>query len=165
MQKQYANFTINWDKKLIYTYYLVSVLQLWSYERTKFSLVQNEKNRSYIMLSVLERNEDLMEKLTPIHEEELLKKVGDGKYVLFFDADWCPDCQFIKPAMPEIEKDFPEYTFLEVNRDEQIDLAAELNIFGIPSFIVYDHGKEIGRFVDKNRKTKQQVEDFLRNLK
>ena len=46
-----------------------------------------------------------------------------------------------------------------------IDLAAELNVFGIPSFIVYDNGKEIGRFVNKDRKTKQQVEDFLNNLK
>jgi thioredoxin-like negative regulator of GroEL len=67
--------------------------------------------------------------------------------------------------MPEIEKDFPEYTFIEVDRDENIDLAAELNIFGIPSFVVYSDGKEIGRFVNKDRKTKQQVEDFLNDLK
>ena len=67
--------------------------------------------------------------------------------------------------MPEIEQDFPEYTFIEVDRDENIDLAAELNIFGIPSFVVYSDGKEIGRFVNKDRKTKQQVEDFLNDLK
>ena len=53
----------------------------------------------------------------------------------------------------------------QVDRDENIALAAELNVFGIPSFIVYDNGKEIGRFVNKDRKTKQQVEDFLNNLK
>lgn len=64
-----------------------------------------------------------------------------------------------------LKKDFPEYTFIEVDRDENIDLAAELNIFGIPSFVVYSDGKEIGRFVNKDRKTKQQVEDFLNDLK
>lgn len=107
----------------------------------------------------------LMEKLATMDEEQLQQTINDGQYVLFFSADWCPDCQFIKPALPEIERDFPSYHFLAVDRDENIDLAAELNIFGIPSFVVYRDGKEIGRLVNKDRKTKQQVEDFLRNLK
>ena len=93
----------------------------------------------------------IMKRLPQLKEDQLIETIGNGKVVLFFTADWCPDCRFIKPAMPEIEQDF--------------DLAAELNVFGIPSFIVYDNGKEIGRFVNKDRKTKQQVEDFLNNLK
>ena len=106
-----------------------------------------------------------MKRLPQLKEDQLIETIGNGKVVLFFTADWCPDCRFIKPAMPEIEQDFRDYTFYEVDRDENIDLAAELNVFGIPSFIVYDNGKEIGRFVNKDRKTKQQVEDFLNNLK
>lgn len=106
-----------------------------------------------------------MERLPQLKEDQLIETIGNGKVILFFTADWCPDCRFIKPAMPEIEQDFSDYTFYEVDRDENIDLAAELNVFGIPSFIVYDNGKEIGRFVNKDRKTKQQVEDFLNNLK
>lgn len=101
-----------------------------------------------------------MKRLPQLKEDQLIETIGNGKVVLFFTADWCPDCRFIKPAMPEIEQDFSDYTFYEVDRDENIDLAAELNVFGIPSFIVYDNGKEIGRFVNKDRKTKQQVEDF-----
>lgn len=106
-----------------------------------------------------------MERLPQLKEDQLIETIGNGKVVLFFTAGWCPDCRFIKPAMPEIEQDFSDYTFYEVDRDENIDLAAELKVFGIPSFIVYDNGKEIGRFVNKDRKTKQQVEDFLNNLK
>ena len=106
-----------------------------------------------------------MKRLPQLKEDQLIETIGNGKVVLIFTADWCPDCRFIKPAMPEIEQDFSDYTFYEVDRDENIDLAAELNVFGIPSFIVYDNGKEIGRFVNKDRKTKQQVEDFLNNLK
>lgn len=105
-----------------------------------------------------------MERLPQIKEDQLIQTVGDGKVVLFFTADWCPDCRFIKPAMPAIEQDFNDYTFYHVDRDENIDLAAELNVFGIPSFIVYDHGQEIGRFVNKDRKTKEQVEEFLHGL-
>ena len=106
-----------------------------------------------------------MKRLPQLKEDQLIETIGNGKVVLFFTADWCPDCRVMKPAMPEIEQDFSDYTFYEVDRDENIDLAAELNVFGIPSFIVYDNGKEIGRFVNKDRKTKQQVEDFLNNLK
>lgn len=111
------------------------------------------------------RRDEPMEKLPAMMEDQLLVKIGNGKVVLFFTADWCPDCQFIKPALPEIEKDFADYQFYTVDRDENVDLAAELNIFGIPSFVVYDGGKEIGRLVNKDRKTKEQVEDFLSNLK
>ncbi|HJA22073.1 thioredoxin family protein [Limosilactobacillus panis] len=106
-----------------------------------------------------------MKQLPVTQPDQLLSTIGNGKVVLFFTAGWCPDCRFIKPAMPEIEADFSDYTFYSVDRDENVDLAASLNIFGIPSFIVYDQGQEIGRFVNKDRKTKQQVEDFLRNLK
>ena len=106
-----------------------------------------------------------MKRLPQLKEDQLIETISNSKVVLFFTAGWCPDCRFIKPAMPEIEQDFSDYTFYEVDRDENIDLAAELNVFGIPSFIVYDNGKEIGRFVNKDRKTKQQVEDFLNNLK
>ncbi|GAF35968.1 thioredoxin family protein [Lentilactobacillus farraginis] len=94
----------------------------------------------------------------------LEKQISAGKYMLFFTADWCPDCRFIKPAMPEIEEKYQDYTFLKVDRDENIDLAGEMNIMGIPSFVAYDNGHEIGRFSNPDRKTKQEVEKFIDSL-
>ncbi len=94
----------------------------------------------------------------------LKNEISEGKYMLFFTADWCPDCRFIKPAMPEIESKYSDYTFLTVDRDENLDLAGELNIMGIPSFIAYDNGKEIGRFSNPDRKTKVEVENFIDSL-
>lgn len=105
-----------------------------------------------------------MEALPKVNAEQLQKYLK-GQVVLMFTADWCPDCQFIKLAMPEVEKDFADFKFYAVDRDENLDLATELNVMGIPSFIAYRDGQEIGRFVNKDRKTKQQVEDFLSNLK
>lgn len=87
-----------------------------------------------------------------------------GKKMLFFSADWCSDCRFIKPAMPEIEKDFPDYEFVAVDRDKNLEVAQDMGVFGIPSFIAFNDGKEVGRFVNKDRKTKQQVEDFINGL-
>lgn len=103
---------------------------------------------------------------TPKTYEELVALVeAPGKTVLFFTADWCPDCQFIYPVMPTIEAEHPDFTFVRVDRDDFMDLAQKWNIFGIPSFVVLKDGQEIGRFVDKNRKTKAEITNFLQNLK
>lgn len=97
--------------------------------------------------------------------EELASLVeSDEKVVFFFTADWCPDCQFIYPALPEIEERFPEMTFVRVDRDDFIDLAQTWSIFGIPSFVVTQKGKELGRFVNKLRKSKEEITRFLEEL-
>ena len=105
-----------------------------------------------------------MEKLAKMDKKALEEKLSTGKYVLFFTADWWPDCRFIKPAMPEIEANFSQFEFILVDRDENIDLCQEMMIMGIPSFVVYEDGKEKARFVNKDRKTKKEVEDFLNNI-
>ena len=83
---------------------------------------------------------------------------------MVFSAGWCPDCRVIEPVLPEIEASFPEYTFVEVDRDEYIDICEEYDIYGIPSFLAFKNGKEIGRFVSKDRKTKEEIVDFIQGL-
>ena len=103
-----------------------------------------------------------MEKLQSIEQYEQLK---NGERTMFmFSADWCPDCRVIEPILPRIEVDYPEYEFILVDRDEFIDLCGELNIFGIPSFIAFHDGVEVGRFVSKDRKTQEEIEEFINGL-
>ncbi|MGC4376057.1 thioredoxin family protein [Fictibacillus sp. Mic-4] len=89
---------------------------------------------------------------------------SDNVTVILFSADWCPDCVFIKPFLPEIEEQFSDFTFVYVNRDEHIELCQEMDIFGIPSFVAFKSGKEVGRYVNKERKTKEQITSFLEGL-
>ncbi len=105
-----------------------------------------------------------MEQIKELNKEKLSEITKSGRVVLEFSADWCPDCHFLDPFLPEIEQDFSESKFYQIDRDGSIDVAKELNIMGIPSFVVYQDGEEIGRLVNKDRKTKDQVEDFLRSL-
>ncbi|MFC6117186.1 thioredoxin family protein [Macrococcoides bohemicum] len=84
--------------------------------------------------------------------------------IAMFTATWCPDCHFIDPLMPEIEAENPEYQFISIDRDEFIDLAVEYEVMGIPSFIAFKDSEVIGRFVSKDRKTKDQVNEFIQSL-
>lgn len=104
--------------------------------------------------------------IIPENIEQLAEFVkSEDKHVFFFTAGWCGDCNFIKPKMPEIEAENPEFKFVEVDRDEYIDLAAEWGIMGIPSFVVTENGKETARLVNKLRKTKEEVNNFLATAK
>ena len=97
--------------------------------------------------------------------EQFYELRDHGKHVFLFSAGWCGDCRFIEPFMPEVEEKNSDYTFVLIDRDEFIDLCVELDVFGIPSFIAYDHGRELGRFVSKDRKTQEEIENFIKNLK
>ena len=103
-----------------------------------------------------------MKKLESVEQFNELK--DNEKVVFLFSADWCPDCRFIEPFMPEVESDFSQFTFIYVDRDEFIEVCAESDVFGIPSFIAYEKGTELGRFVNKDRKTKEEIESFLQGL-
>ena len=49
--------------------------------------------------------------------------------------------------------------------EEYMELAKLWDVYGIPSLVVLDKDKEIGRFVNRDRKTKGQINDFLASLK
>ncbi|WP_214741417.1 MULTISPECIES: thioredoxin family protein [unclassified Exiguobacterium] len=102
-----------------------------------------------------------MKQLSTMEEYTVAK---DAKSVFMFSAAWCGDCRFLDPFMPEIEEKFKEWTFYHVDRDEFMDLAQELDIFGIPSFVAFHDGKEVDRYVGRERKTPEQVEAFLNGL-
>lgn len=103
-----------------------------------------------------------MKKLESVEQFNQFK--NKGKYIFMFSADWCPDCRFIDPFLPEIQEKYQEYTFIYVDRDEFIDLCAEVDVFGIPSFFAYEKGNELGRFVSKDRKSKEEIERFIEGL-
>ncbi|TDL40866.1 thioredoxin [Macrococcoides bohemicum] len=99
-----------------------------------------------------------------IEHVEAFREAITQPTIAMFTATWCPDCHFIDPLMPEIEAENPEYQFISIDRDEFIDLAVEYEVMGIPSFIVFKDSEVIGRFVSKDRKTKDQVNEFIQSL-
>jgi thiol-disulfide isomerase/thioredoxin len=103
-----------------------------------------------------------MEKLQSVEQFEQLK--NEERTMFYFSADWCPDCRVIEPILPGLEADYPEYEFIYVDRDDFIDICQQMDVFGIPSFIAFHNGKEVGRFVSKDRKTREEIEEFINGL-
>ncbi|WP_150268915.1 thioredoxin family protein [Paenibacillus tepidiphilus] len=82
--------------------------------------------------------------------------------VAVFKADWCGDCRFIDPFMPEVESQYADrLTLVEVDVEQVGDVSQEQNILGIPSFVAYSGGRELVRFVNKLRKSREEIESFL----
>ncbi|MNI62667.1 Thioredoxin-like protein YtpP [compost metagenome] len=82
--------------------------------------------------------------------------------VAVFKADWCSDCKFIDPFMPDVEEQYKDkLTLVEVDVDAVGDVSQEQNILGIPSFVAYSDGRELVRFVNKLRKSRDEIENFL----
>ncbi|MFD2630483.1 thioredoxin family protein [Oceanobacillus kapialis] len=96
--------------------------------------------------------------------EQLNEWKNKENVIMYFTAGWCPDCRVIEPVLPEIEEEFPAYTFIKINRDDFIEICQEHDVYGIPSFLAFSNGKETGRFVSKDRKTKEEIVDFLQGL-
>ncbi|WP_414053425.1 thioredoxin family protein [Macrococcus equi] len=99
-----------------------------------------------------------------IENVEMFREAIQSPTIAMFTAGWCPDCHFIDPLMPEIEAENKDYQFISIDRDAFIDLAVEYEVMGIPSFIAFKDSEVIGRFVSKDRKTKEQVNEFIQSL-
>ena len=95
---------------------------------------------------------------------KLPKYLAGRNLVMIFSADWCPDCAVLKPVLPWLEKDFPQWEFQIVDVDTHRELIKQLEIFGIPSLVAFQSGTEVGQLVNKERKSLNELEQFMAQL-
>ena len=69
-----------------------------------------------------------MEKLQSMKQYN--EVIQQERVILMFSADWCPDCRFLDPILPELQEENSSFTFYYVDRDEFIVLCADLGVFG-----------------------------------
>jgi len=87
----------------------------------------------------------------------------DKTTLIYFYAPWCRDCFGVSKYIDKLDSDYNEIEIIKINRDHLLELASHLSIWGIPSFLLFKSGTELGRFVDKNHKTYEQVKTFIDN--
>lgn len=87
---------------------------------------------------------------------------SDKPTIALFKADWCKDCAYIDPFMPDVAQMYEDRAdILVVDRDKFPELGERYHVLGIPSFIAFFRGKETMTFISKLRKTREEIEGFL----
>ncbi len=82
-------------------------------------------------------------------------------FVDFF-ADWCGPCKMSAPIIEDLSQD-PTYNhveFMKIDVDANTDLASQLGVFSIPTFIAYYKGEPILRMTGAgpSEKFKEQLD-------
>ncbi|MCL4361827.1 thioredoxin family protein [Candidatus Dependentiae bacterium] len=84
--------------------------------------------------------------LTPQNIQNVIDK--SDKIIIDAFASWCPHCARMKPIFEKLEKELgTKYVFAEFDIDEAKDLASQLSVESLPTFIFIKNKKEVGRII------------------
>ncbi|MBU5212050.1 thioredoxin family protein [Heyndrickxia oleronia] len=95
--------------------------------------------------------------------EEIIS--GNDPVIIKFYAGWCPDCTRLNMFIDEVIKDYSQYKWYEINRDNFPELAEKYNVMGIPSLLIFQNGEKSAHLHSANAKSPEQVRDFLDSQK
>ena len=73
------------------------------------------------------------------------EKVAKGTILLDFYADWCAPCRMIGPVLEQIAEEHEDIGVVKVNVDENIELANQFGVKGIPALFVLKDGKAVAQ--------------------
>lgn len=99
------------------------------------------KGNGYALVSY--GNEDPIKK-EGMDMAEFTKQVQSKEYVLVdFQAVWCKPCQMMKPEIQKLLSKYPDLELMDVDVDQNPEVATALNIQGIPNLHFYRKGELI----------------------
>ena len=97
-------------------------------------------------------------------EDEVYQK--DGSVLLNLWAAWCRPCQVMEPTLKFAEEKFKDkISFCRLEVEEQEALADLFQTVGIPTFVLFKDGKEIGRIIGCRQKAKfvDEIANIIRD--
>ena len=69
-----------------------------------------------------------------------------GIVVVDFYTDWCPPCKAMAPVLDAIGAERKgSVKIVKVNAEENMELATEHEVQGVPTFVLYRDGKPVSR--------------------
>lgn len=87
---------------------------------------------------------------------------NDGKVIIKFYADWCPDCSIFNDFIKTITDEYRYIEWFELNRDEVPTAADENDVSGIPDLLIFRQGAPVARLGSHNAITANRVRHFLK---
>ena len=79
-------------------------------------------------------------------------------------ATWCGPCQHMAPTYEELSVELADsYTFTKLNIDESREIAIQLGIMSVPTFLFFNKGELIGQEIGYMNKD-QLKEKIIQHL-
>jgi len=77
---------------------------------------------------------------------------ADEKTLVVLDcfAVWCGPCKTIAPTIAKYSEEYSSAKFYKVDVDEASDVAQELGIRAMPTFLFFKNGEKVGEVVGAN---------------
>ena len=79
------------------------------------------------------------------------------KNVFYFTAEWCGPCKTTRPIVEEMKKEGFEFQIIDADYEQL--LVERFEIKSVPTFILFENGKEIARI--SGAKTRKELENFI----
>jgi len=76
----------------------------------------------------------------------------DSFIVLDCFATWCGPCKMIAPTIVKFSEKYPNTRFYKLDIDEVPDVAQDLGIRAMPTFVFFKNGEKVGEVVGANPK-------------
>ncbi|KAM3065743.1 thioredoxin trx1 [Clarireedia jacksonii] len=84
--------------------------------------------------------------------KEAFQTAISEKDVVVLDAfaTWCGPCKAIAPQVNKFSETYPSAHFVKIDVDELPELAAELKVRAMPTFLIFKGGKQVAQVVGAN---------------
>nr|AAB24444.1 thioredoxin [Aspergillus nidulans, Peptide, 109 aa] [Aspergillus nidulans] len=83
---------------------------------------------------------------------EFQEKVLNAKGFVVVDcfATWCGPCKAIAPTVEKFAQTYTDASFYQIDVDELSEVAAELGIRAMPTFLLFKDGQKVSDVVGAN---------------
>jgi thioredoxin 1 len=76
-----------------------------------------------------------------ITKAEFESETKDGTTLIDFSATWCGPCKMLAPVLAQVSENINDVKFLNVDIDDDQDLAAQFNVQAVPTLVLLKDGK------------------------